>query len=78
MGRESCRCRPGPRRSLLSVEELIYFVKGRIGSVKAPKQVDIRPDLPRSKVGKVLKKEIRAKIFRREKDGGLISKASEI
>jgi hypothetical protein len=30
--------------------------------------VDIRPDLPRSKVGKVLKKEIRAKILLCEKD----------
>ena len=35
----------------------------RIGSVKAPKQVDIWPDLPRSKVGKVLKKEIRARLL---------------
>src|SRR5271157_6274790 len=47
----------------LTAEELIGFVKGRIGSVKAPKQVDIWPELPRSKVGKVLKKEIRAKIL---------------
>ncbi len=50
-------------RQSLTAEELITFLKGRIGSVKAPKQVDIRPDLPRSKVGKVLKKEIRAKIL---------------
>ena len=50
----------------LNVDELIHFVKGRIGSVKAPKQVDIWLDLPRSKVGKVLKKEIRAKILSRE------------
>ena len=48
---------------VLTAEELISFVKGRIGSVKAPKQVDIWPDLPRSKVGKVLKKEIRAKML---------------
>ena len=51
----------------LTAEELIHFVKGRIGSVKAPKQVDIWPDLPRSKVGKVLKREIRATILSREK-----------
>ena len=55
----------------LTAEEITNFVKGRIGSVKAPKQVDIWPDLPRSKVGKVLKKEIRAKILSREKDAGL-------
>ena len=47
----------------LSAEEIKAFVKARIGSVKAPKQVDIWPDLPRSKVGKVLKKEIRARLL---------------
>jgi acyl-CoA synthetase (AMP-forming)/AMP-acid ligase II len=55
----------------LNVDELIHFVKGRIGSVKAPKQVDIWPDLPRSRVGKVLKKEIRAAILSREKGADL-------
>jgi fatty-acyl-CoA synthase len=47
----------------LSAEEIKTFVKARIGSVKAPKQVDIWPDLPRSKVGKVLKKDIRARLL---------------
>ena len=47
-----------PGRELDAVE-LIAFVKQRIGSVKAPKQVEIWPDLPRSKVGKVLKNEIK-------------------
>ena len=42
--------------------DLIAFVKERIGSVKAPKQIEIWPDLPRSKVGKVLKKDIRAQL----------------
>jgi acyl-CoA synthetase (AMP-forming)/AMP-acid ligase II len=41
------------------------FVKARIGSVKAPKQVEIWPDLPRSKVGKVMKKDIRAEMLKR-------------
>jgi acyl-CoA synthetase (AMP-forming)/AMP-acid ligase II len=45
--------------------EIQAFVKARIGSVKAPKLVDIWPDLPRSKVGKVLKKDIRAEMLRR-------------
>ena len=40
--------------------ELAAFVKERIGSVKAPKQVEVWADLPRSKVGKVLKADIRA------------------
>ena len=43
--------------------EIQQFVKARIGSVKAPKQVLIWPDLPRSKVGKVLKKDIRAQLL---------------
>ena len=46
-------------------EEVIAFTKARIGSVKAPKQVEVWPDLPRSKVGKVLKKDIRATVLAR-------------
>ena len=41
---------------------LVAFVKERIGSVKAPKQIEVWPDLPRSRVGKVLKSEIKAKL----------------
>ena len=40
--------------------DITAFVKARIGSVKAPKQIEIWPDLPRSKVGKILKPAIRA------------------
>ena len=40
-------------------DELIAFVKERIGSVKAPKEIHVWPDLPRSKVGKVLKTDIK-------------------
>jgi acyl-CoA synthetase (AMP-forming)/AMP-acid ligase II len=40
--------------------EVIAFVKARIGGVKAPKAVHVWSDLPRSKVGKVLKSEIKA------------------
>jgi fatty-acyl-CoA synthase len=43
--------------------DLIAFTKARIGSVKTPKQVEIWPDLPRSKVGKVLKTEIRRQLL---------------
>jgi fatty-acyl-CoA synthase len=41
--------------------EIIAHVKAEIGSVKAPKELEIWDDLPRSKVGKVLKKDIRAR-----------------
>jgi acyl-CoA synthetase (AMP-forming)/AMP-acid ligase II len=53
------RLRPG---HTVTTDELISFVKQRIGSVKAPKQVEIWPDLPRSKVGKVLKNVIRSEL----------------
>jgi acyl-CoA synthetase (AMP-forming)/AMP-acid ligase II len=43
--------------------EVIAFVKARIGSVKAPKEILVWPDLPRSKVGKVLKAEIRNELI---------------
>ncbi|GAA4694523.1 long-chain fatty acid--CoA ligase [Nocardioides conyzicola] len=42
--------------------EVTSFVKARIGSVKAPKQIEVWADLPRSKVGKVLKSDIRASL----------------
>ena len=42
--------------------ELIAFAKARIGSVKAPKEVLVWPDLPRSKVGKVVKPDIKARL----------------
>ena len=41
-------------------DELMAFVKSRLGSIKTPKQVEIWDDLPRSKVGKVLKTEVRS------------------
>lgn len=52
--------RPG---SELDPAELTSFVKARIGSVKAPKQVAVWPDLPRSKIGKVLKTEVREQLL---------------
>jgi acyl-coenzyme A synthetase/AMP-(fatty) acid ligase len=42
---------------------LIAFVKERIGSVKAPKQIAVWPELPRSRVGKVLKTDVRAELL---------------
>ncbi len=44
-------------------DELAAFVKERIGSVKAPKQIEVWTDLPRSKVGKVLKTDIRTSLL---------------
>ncbi|MEO7943691.1 MAG: long-chain fatty acid--CoA ligase [Marmoricola sp.] len=46
----------------LDVAEVTAFVKQRLGSVKAPKQIEVWDDLPRSKVGKVLKSEIKQQL----------------
>jgi fatty-acyl-CoA synthase len=43
--------------------ELRAFARDRLGSVKAPKQVEVWADLPRSPVGKVLKKEVRSRLL---------------
>ena len=43
-------------------DALKEFVKGRLGSVKTPKQIEIWPDLPRSRLGKVLKADIKAQL----------------
>jgi acyl-CoA synthetase (AMP-forming)/AMP-acid ligase II len=52
--------RPG---QAVTEDEIRTFVKDRLGSVKAPKQVEVWPDLPRSKVGKVLKVEVKAQFL---------------
>jgi acyl-CoA synthetase (AMP-forming)/AMP-acid ligase II len=51
--------RPG---QAVTADEVRAYVKERLGSVKSPKQVEIWPDLPRSKVGKVLKTEVKAQL----------------
>jgi fatty-acyl-CoA synthase len=51
--------RPG---QAVTADEARAYVKERLGSVKAPKQVEVWPDLPRSKVGKVLKPEIKSRL----------------
>jgi acyl-CoA synthetase (AMP-forming)/AMP-acid ligase II len=43
----------------VSAEEIIALCKAKLGSVMAPKSVDFIATLPRSPVGKVLKKDLR-------------------
>lgn len=43
--------------------ELIALCKQKLGSVKAPKTIDFLQNLPRSPVGKVLKKDIRSRYW---------------
>jgi fatty-acyl-CoA synthase len=44
----------------VDVEELRAFVKAELGSVKTPKQIEVWTELPRSRVGKVLKSDIKS------------------
>jgi acyl-CoA synthetase (AMP-forming)/AMP-acid ligase II len=46
-----------------TAEELIALCKEKLGSIKAPKSVDFVDTLPRSPVGKVLKKDLRARYW---------------
>jgi acyl-CoA synthetase (AMP-forming)/AMP-acid ligase II len=48
---------------LVSEEALIAMCKAKVGSVKAPKTVEFWPELPRSAVGKVLKRSIRERYW---------------
>ena len=46
-----------------SADELIALCKQRVGSVKAPKAVEFVDALPRSAVGKVLKRQLRDRFW---------------
>jgi acyl-CoA synthetase (AMP-forming)/AMP-acid ligase II len=47
----------------VTADELIALCKEKLGSVKAPKSVDFMSALPRSTIGKVLKKDLRAQYW---------------
>lgn len=47
----------------MSAEEIISMCKDKLGSVKTPKSVDFVSSLPRSSIGKVLKKDLRARYW---------------
>jgi acyl-CoA synthetase (AMP-forming)/AMP-acid ligase II len=49
--------------SIVRDDEVRAFARGRLGGVKAPKQVEVWPDLPRSRIGKVLKAEVKARLL---------------
>lgn len=49
--------------SRVEAEEIIAMCRDRLGSLKTPKQVEFWPTLPRSAVGKVLKKDIKSKMI---------------
>lgn len=43
-------------------DEVMAFVKSLVGAVKSPKQVEVWPELPRSKVGKIVKVDVKARL----------------
>jgi len=47
----------------VSEDELIALCKSKVGSVKSPKTIEFWPELPRSAVGKVLKRSIRERFW---------------
>lgn len=49
--------------AVVSEEELIAFAKSRLGSVKTPKTVEFWPRLPKSAVGKLLRREARSRFW---------------
>lgn len=55
---------PGAR---VDAETLTCFVRDELGSLKTPKSLEFWPQLPRSSVGKVLRKEVRTHFWSGEK-----------
>jgi acyl-CoA synthetase (AMP-forming)/AMP-acid ligase II len=53
---------PHPGQDVTSAE-IRSFARERLGGVKSPKQVEVWPDLPRSRIGKVLKSEVKARLL---------------
>jgi long-chain acyl-CoA synthetase len=52
---------PNPDHSgLVSTDEVIAHCKKQMTAYKVPKQVIVRDELPKSPIGKVLRKELRA------------------
>lgn len=58
----------------MSAQELLDYCRPKLGGVKTPKHVAFWPELPRSAVGKVLRKEIRTRI----RDAGTIEEDAPI
>lgn len=53
--------RPGAQAT---EEDIIRLCKDSLGGVQSPKSVEFWPDLPRSPVGKVLRREVRAHFWK--------------
>ena len=49
---------------IVTADELTALCKEKLGSIKTPKTIDFVTELPRSPVGKVLKKDLREPYWR--------------
>jgi long-chain acyl-CoA synthetase len=50
-----------------TAEELIEFAKGSLAVYKLPTEIEFRKDLPKTNVGKILRKELRAEELKKRK-----------
>jgi len=48
-------------------EELIEYCKDKLATYKIPTEIEFREELPKSNVGKILKKELRAEEIKKRK-----------
>jgi acyl-CoA synthetase (AMP-forming)/AMP-acid ligase II len=48
----------------MAPEELIAFCRERLAHYKCPSRIDILPDLPKNALGKILKSDMRATLWR--------------
>jgi long-chain acyl-CoA synthetase len=49
-------------------EEIIQFCKSKLAAYKVPKAVEFRESLPKTMVGKILRKELRAEELRKSRE----------
>jgi long-chain acyl-CoA synthetase len=59
-----------PRRQGVTEKEICEFAKQHLTGYKVPKQVEFRSELPKSNVGKVLRRELRDEARKASKTGG--------
>lgn len=59
-----------PRRQGVTEKEIREFAQKHLTGYKVPKQVEFRSDLPKSNVGKVLRRELRDEARKASKTGG--------
>jgi long-chain acyl-CoA synthetase len=52
-----------------TAEEFITYCEGKLAKYKLPTEIEFRDDLPKTNVGKVLRKVLRAEEFAKKKPG---------